>query len=430
MSLCEDILSTVKSFRKLKLPSEPEPVHVCNGFCTIVRGARVGICTRGRQVRLLSDFPVHECSAETCDLVPLGTGSVCAISGKVYADVCQMIPGYRDRATAPLYDDSHYASRDYRVINPRKTDDQVKRRWMDPDNEPVARTTLKTEIEVLQDLCKDDHGKRKRIRLQENNDVPLSSPHEYFKQLEERRSIDDWAKDLEDEMMNMDIAKPDTADKDKEKASSSPTKERATMVKERGVTSMAKERASRVKQRLSIQKLVKQTRKRKPVALAPEADTAPGHTTGIFASIYKKFFESARDVITKTFVILPTKAEIDNLARAFVYLYSVIMDKHDKSERGDVACYRFSLCVLALLLICDTRPRSYLPKLPKHREGIDKSSMALVARTKQIDINNCLFFLVGRLSRCEASIRPWDECKVKPGPRLTVLRDMIKESIL
>lgn len=402
--LCDDIISTIKKFRKLSDTGSvyasrvPHVPHACDGFCEIIRGAMVGICTKARRVRLLSDLPIHECSPYTCILVAHGDSSVCSVSGQVYPGECQLTPTFSSERNAPLYNDAHYANSDYDVLHPRMTDDQRKRRWMDPDYERTRNVRPKTELDVLNELCKNE-GKRKQARSQEK--TLLVSPLSYLTRLEEKRAFDKWVKDLEDEMMN----------------------NRQPKLEESKSTNMAKERAIRAEVRLSAPNLAKQTRKRKQVAL--DAETTTKSSTGILAKIYKKFFDCAKSVITEVFVVLPAKSEIDNLARAFVYIYSVVMDH---STIDDGACYRFSVCVLALLLLCGKSVFSYLPALPVHREGIEKRSMALLTKTKQIDINNCLRFLVGRLSQCESSIEFWDRCKVKPGARLVVLRVMIQKA--
>lgn len=410
--LCDDIVSTIKKFRKLSNESvgfatskdQSTPLHGCDGFCDIVRGAMVGICTKGRQVRLLSDFPVHECSSEKCILVPQGDHSVCLVSGKVYDDICQLTPAFGDGRKVPLYDEAYYASHDYALMRPRAKDGQAKKRWMDPDHEHIRIVRPKTELELLEHLCKNDKGKQKKVRLRENNETLLVSPTSYLTQLEEKRAFDKWVRDLEDEMMNT-------------------SKPKIVAPESKTATNKIKERAVRAKLRLSTSKSVKPARKRRQVALAPDVDTGT-RTTGIFARVYKKFFDCARSVIIEVFVVRPLESEIDNLARSFVYLYSIVMDG---LTIGEGVCHPFSMCVLAFLLLCDKRFRSFLPMLPVHREGIDKSSMALITETKQIDINNCLRFLIGRLSQCESRIESWDQCKVKPGARFTVLRDMIQK---
>lgn len=415
--LCEDVISVIRTFSKNQPAPNPSPErlppHKCDDSCDIIRGTYVGMCKTAGRVCLLSELPRHECSVERCGpmLVPQGDDLVCPVSGKTYNGQCPMAPSFGDGFKVPLRPDAELSDHDYCLIRGRSNEESYKRRWADTDYERVSRPTRrKTELELIQHLCKTSGESRKRPRLstkKQRNKTLVASSGAYFKKNQE---FDDWVRDLEDEMMTMakktECKKPGPA-------------------AERPRAEMQSERSDRVLARLLVAPLTNQKRRRNQNLLPQE--TIPVNTGDVLGQVYKTFLEAARGVIVKALVIHPSASEIDSLARAFVYLYSIAMSGLDGEEQQTERAYpRFALCVVALILLCVDDRNFGLPKLTSS-EGIEKMRLSKITGFNAIDINNCRFFLTERLNRHIAEIRPWDKCKVKPGAKYHVLRNMLKQ---
>lgn len=506
LELCDDIVTVALQLRKIDKDMkirerhrlESSSSHACDGSCDVLRGKWVGICVKTGRVMLLAELmpysassaPAHSCSIEACKdlLVPQGDSYVCPLSGRVYAEFVRLEPTFEESQKRPLQDEQFYEAHDYALMNPRKTDEQKRKRWMDPDYAPAGKRTTRplTELELMEKLCKPNEGapsKRARMCNQAPSDSSklaiLTSPHLYLKSLEDQRSLDQWAADLEDQMLaaspssqktqqispgaeppglteraeRAELGEPPGPPGLRELGESPGSGELSELTElcellepDMSTEELARSRASRAMKLLSRPKSMGQTRRRKLAATTIDLDASVDqqefrfagdgsgiHLSGIIPKVYMQFLEKARRVISDSFTIPPTKAEIDDLARAFIYLYSVVMDNLDEDSLDKISKYSFAVCVFSLLALClddDKAVNLGLPTLPSNRDGITKSNMARVANIRQNVINNCAYFLLERLDQC--AVEPWRSAngRTKPAAKTQVLMKMIQRQVL